>query len=222
MFILPDLPYRRDALAPVISAETLKFHHGKHHRAYVEATNRLLDEAGEAPDSLEAVVRRAAVDDSPPALFNNAAQAWNHGLFWACMSPEPGGPTGELADAVAAAFGDLATLRATFVKAGVEHFGSGWAWLVAEGDRLKTLATHDADDSLTRGELTPLLVCDLWEHAYYLDHRNDRKAYLEGWFDRLADWDFAAAQFDAARGRGPAWTYPRPERTAGTARRRAH
>jgi Fe-Mn family superoxide dismutase len=219
MFILPDLPYPEDALEPVISAETLRYHHGKHHRTYVETLNRLLDEAGESPASLEAVIRDAAGDGKKTKLLNNAAQAWNHGFFWEAMSARQTPPDGELAEALDAAFGDLATLRASFVKAGAEHFGSGWVWLAAEGDRLRIVTTHDATNLLTTDGATPLIVCDLWEHAYYLDHQNDRKGFLEAWFDALPNWGLAAAQFAAARGRGQAWTYPGPVAEAGTARR---
>jgi len=218
MFILPELPYRPDALTPVISAETLRFHHGKHHKTYVDTLNRLLDETGATPARLEDVVREAADDPRKAKLFNNAAQAWNHGFFWVCMAPAGTGPGEDLAWAIDAAFGDLASLKAAFVKAGVEHFGSGWVWLMAEGDRLSVISTHDAANPLTQDGPVPLLVCDLWEHAYYLDHQNDRKGFLEAWFDRLANWRLADDQFDAARGRGAAWTYPAPASTTGTAR----
>ncbi len=218
MFVLPDLPYRPDALSPVISAETLRFHHGKHHRTYVETVNSLLDDVGERPETLEEVVRAAAGDAKKIKLYNNAAQAWNHGFFWDAMNPGGGKPGGALGQAIDAAFGDLAALRTTIVKTGAEHFGSGWVWLAAEGDRLRIHATHDAGDPLTVAGLVPLTVCDLWEHAYYLDHQNDRKGFLEGWFDGLLNWDLAASQFAAAQGRGPAWAYPRPMADAGTAK----
>lgn len=210
MFTLPDLPYGPDALSPVISAETLRFHHGKHHKTYVDTLNRLLGEAAATPDSLEAVVRDAAGDAARVKLFNNAAQAWNHGFFWEVMAPDGGAPGEALAPAIARKFGDLAGLRTAFVEAGVGHFGSGWVWLLADGDRLEIITTHDAGNPLTLGAAVPLTVCDLWEHAYYLDHQNDRKGFLEAWFDRLLNWTFADAQFDAAHGRGAAWAYPAP------------
>ncbi|MFZ4605927.1 MAG: superoxide dismutase [Caulobacter sp.] len=219
MFILPDLPYRPDALSPVISAETLRFHHGKHHRSYVETLNTLLDDAGADPDSLEDLVRDAADDPMRTKLFNNAAQAWNHGFFWEAMTAEHAAPERDLTHAIDATFGDMAGLKAALVKAGAEHFGSGWVWLLAEGDQLKVITTHDAGTPLTLGSAVPLTVCDLWEHAYYLDHQNDRKGFVAAWFDRLANWDLAGRQFDAARGRGPAWAYPAPEDRAGTAER---
>lgn len=210
MFVLPDLPYAADALEPVISARTLGFHHGKHHRTYVETLNTLLAEAGHAPVSLEEVVRDAAGDAAKAKLFNNAAQAWNHAFFWDCMSPERQSPSGELAEAIDAAFGGPDHLKEAFVAEGVGHFASGWVWLVAEGPGLSVISTHDADDTLPRDGLTPLLVCDLWEHAYYLDHQNDRKGFLESWFEALPNWSLAASQLAAARGRGEVWRYPKP------------
>ncbi|MDO8298003.1 MAG: superoxide dismutase [Caulobacter sp.] len=219
MFILPDLPYPSDALRPVISAETLRFHHGKHHKAYVEALNRLLEEQGASPGDLESVVREAAGDPARDKLFNNAAQAWNHGFFWDAMTPDLQAPDGDLAAAIDSAFGGLAGLKAALVKTGADHFGSGWVWLLAEGDRLKVLATHDAANPLTLDGVVPLTVCDLWEHAYYLDHQNDRKGFLEAWFDALPNWTLAADQYAAARGRGPAWRYPASVRPGGTALR---
>lgn len=217
MFILPDLPYPLDALRPVISAETLRFHHGKHHKAYVDALNGFLEDQGADPGDLESVVREAAGDPKRVKLFNNAAQAWNHGFYWRAMAPGRRGPDGDLAAAIDGAFGGLAGLKATLVKAGVEHFGSGWVWLLAEGDRLSVLATHDAANPLTLDGVVPLTVCDLWEHAYYLDHQNDRRAFLEGWFEALPNWTLAAEQYAAARGRGPAWRYPAPVESSGTA-----
>jgi len=216
MFILPDLPYRRDALAPVISAETLKFHHGKHHRAYVDTLNQLLDEAGDHPDSLEAVIRASASDPGKAKLFNNAAQAWNHGFFWEAMSPEAGRPDGALADAITAAFGGLSGLRLAFVKAGVDHFGSGWVWLVAGAGGLRIITTHDARDPVPMEGVTALLVCDLWEHAYYLDHRNDRKGFLESWFDALPNWAFAPRSSPPIRDGVPAGPIPCRWRRGGT------
>lgn len=167
MFILPDLPYPSDALQPVMSAETLRFHHGKHHKAYVDALNRLLQEQGADPGDLETVVREAAGDAARTKLFNNAAQAWNHGFLWDAMTPGRQAPDGDLAAAIDSAFGGLAGLKASMVRAGVDHFGSGWVWLVAEGDRLRVVATHDAANPLTLDGAAPLMVCDLWEHAYY-------------------------------------------------------
>jgi Fe-Mn family superoxide dismutase len=211
MFVLPDLPYPYAALEPVISGRTMKFHHDKHHKAYVETTNALLKAAGASPESLEAVIRQAKPSGNKK-LFNNAAQAWNHGFFWVAMAPNAAKPEGEFAAAIQGAFGDLASLKQKFVEAGVAQFGSGWAWLTANRDgKLEIATTHDADEPVEDGGAVPILVCDLWEHAYYLDHQNDRKGFLEGWFDALPDWSFAAKQFAAARGQGEPWRYPRPQ-----------
>jgi len=210
MFALPPLPYADDALSPAISARTLRFHHGKHHAGYVSTLNALLAAAGGPLEQLEAVMARAAGDESVK-LYNNAAQAWNHSLFWISMTPDRVSPGGELGEAIAASFAGLEGLRAAFVAEGVAHFGSGWLWLaVNPAGGLIVQTTHDARGLPGRLNLTPLLICDLWEHAYYLDHQNDRKAFLESWFDTLANWPFAAAQFAAARGEGLAWRHPAP------------
>lgn len=210
MFVLPELPYAADALEPVISARTLGYHHGKHHKAYVDTLNTLLGEAGSAPSSLEAVIRETHDTPVQRKLFNNAAQAWNHAFFWDSMAPAATQPGADLAEAVCAAFGDHHGLRDAFVAEGVGHFASGWVWLIAEGGALKVISTHDADDTVPLDGVTPLLVCDLWEHAYYLDHQNDRKGFLEAWFDRLANWSLAARQLAASRGDGDVWAYPAP------------
>jgi Fe-Mn family superoxide dismutase len=210
MFVLPDLPYPYDALQPTLSERTLKFHHDKHHKTYVDTTNQLVD--GQAAQPLEALIG-AAKGGGNAKLFNNAAQAWNHGFFWVSMSPDAARPDGALAAAVAGAFGDLAGLKQRFVEEGGGHFGSGWVWLLADRDgKLQVRSSHDAEDTFALGgELTPLIVCDLWEHAYYLDHQNNRKGFLEAWFDHLANWRFAGAQLAAARGQGERWRYPGPE-----------
>jgi Fe-Mn family superoxide dismutase len=144
-------------------------------------------------------------------MFNNAAQAWNHSFFWVAMSPEKTAPTGDLATAIDAAYGDLAKLKAAFVAEGVGHFGSGWVWLASDAQgALSITSTHDADLPLNHGDLVPLLVCDLWEHAYYLDHQNNRKGFLEAWFDNLANWTFARSQYAAAKGQGEPWSHPAP------------
>ncbi len=172
MFKLPDLPYAYEALEPTISANTLHFHHDKHHAAYVNALNGLLPEGDERP--LEAVIKEAG----PGKVFNNAAQIWNHQFFWECMSADKAGP-GRAPAAINDAFGDLAGLKEKFVAEGVGHFGSGWVWLAVQGGKLVILSTHDADDTLTKDGIVPLLVCDVWEHAYYLDHQNNRKGFLK-------------------------------------------
>ncbi len=209
MFRLPELPYAYDALTPTISANTMHLHHDKHHGAYVKTLNALLAAAGQHPESLEAVIRGAGQTD--PKLFNNAAQAWNHGFFWEAMAPSAGPPTGDLHTAIGAAFGDIAGLGEAFVEEGAAHFGSGWVWLVADSaGALSVRSTHDAHNMVAEGAPTPLLVCDLWEHAYYLDYKNDRKAYLGAWFKAAPNWPFAATQFAAATGQGEAWRYPAP------------
>jgi Fe-Mn family superoxide dismutase len=216
MFRLPDLPYAYDALSPVISARTMQLHHDKHHATYVKTLNTLLDETGEHPSALEDVVRATHDAAGARKLYNNAGQAWNHALFWVAMSAEPTRCDGDLASAVNDKFGGVAQLGEAFVKQGAEHFGSGWVWLVVRGGELAVMTTHDADGPLTLSNTTPLLVCDLWEHAYYLDHQNDRKAFLSAWFKALPDWNFAARQWAAAHGEGKAWAYPPPEKVAGT------
>jgi len=209
MFTLPDLPYAYDALEPVISARTMRFHHDKHHAGYVNTLNRLLSEAGETPSSLEFVIR-SALKSGDKRLFNNAGQAWNHSFFWDAMTPQRQSPTGDLASAIDTAFGTLEGLKAAFVTEGVGHFGSGWVWLVADrARRLSVISTHDADDTVTQADTTPLLVCDLWEHAYYLDYQNDRKSFLETWFDALPNWRLAESQYAAAQ-EGQPWSYPAP------------
>ena len=198
MFVLPPLPYDHEALAPLMSGETLRTHHGKHHAKYVEVTNALLAARGERPESLEAVVRSA-----DGKLYNNAAQAWNHAFFWNCMTPDRAAPSGALAEAIAT-FGGLEALKARFVEEGANHFASGWAWIVARDGSLEVTSTHDAG-SFDQLQGAPVLVCDVWEHAYYLDHKQDRKAFLERWFDELANWEFAGRQLA-----GEAWRYPPP------------
>ena len=208
MLTLPELPYAYDALAPAMSAETLHLHHDKHHATYVEKANELAQKAGLGDLALEDLIC-AARNAKDQKLFNNAAQAWNHGFFWECMTPDKAAPSGALADAIAAAFGDLAGLKKAFVEEGVNHFASGWVWLVHDaGKGLEVISTHDADDTFTKDADFPLLVCDVWEHAYYLDCKNDRKAYLTRWFDELANWSFAQRQLEARQGGGKGYRYP--------------
>ena len=218
MFSLPNLPYAYDALEPTMSAKTLHFHHDKHHAAYVKALNDLLGQAPQRAASLEDVIRQSAGGGPSAAkLFNNAAQAWNHAFFWQAMSPQAAKPGADLQAAIQSSFGGLAQLREAFVKEGVAHFGSGWVWLVAEGGKLGVKSTHDAHDIITERAVSPLIVCDLWEHAYYLDYQNDRKAYLEAWFDALPNWAFAASQLAAANGNGTPWRFAVPTSTDKTA-----
>jgi Fe-Mn family superoxide dismutase len=186
---LPDLPYAKDALAPHMSAETLEFHHGKHHNAYVSKGNELLDEAGLSADNLEDLVKEAKKKGGP--LFNNVGQHYNHSFFWNCLSPKGGGaPTGDIAGKIDEAFGSYDDFKKDFVASGVGQFGSGWVWLVADGGKLKIVKTANADTPLTDG-MTPLLVADVWEHAYYLDFQNRRPDFLTSYLDNLVNWDFA-------------------------------
>lgn len=210
MFALPELPYAYDALEPVMSDRTLHFHHDKHHAAYVKTLNELLRTAGKSPETLESIILEAS-KSGDRKLFNNAAQAWNHSFFWESMTAQRERPSSELAAAIDSAFGGLSGLKKSFVEEGVGHFGSGWVWLTVEhGAGLKLRCTHDAEDTLTLADMTPLLVCDLWEHAYYLDHQNNRKDFLEAWFDDLPHWQFAASQHAASQGRGQPWRHPAP------------
>jgi superoxide dismutase, Fe-Mn family len=187
-FKLPELPYPLDALAPHISAETLEFHHGKHHAKYVETLNALTKGTEWAEQSLEDVVRKAA----PGPLANNAGQHWNHSFYWQCLSPKGGGdPSGKLADGIRRSFGSFDDLRREFNAAAGELFGSGWAWLVLEPNgnvALKT--TPNAENPLLHGWV-PLLTCDMWEHAYYIDYRHAKKKYLAAFWN-VVNWDFAA------------------------------
>ncbi|THD79427.1 MAG: superoxide dismutase [Phenylobacterium sp.] len=207
MFELPPLPYDDDALEPTISADTLQFHHDKHHKAYIDKTNKLAGEAGLDGLAMEQLVREAR-KRGDTALFNNAAQAWNHAFFWQCMTPDKAQPEGDLKPQIEQAFGSLDAFKAAFAKAGEGHFASGWVWLVTGSEGLKVISTHDADDTLVREGVFPLLVCDLWEHAYYLDYQNDRAAFLKRWLDEIANWSFAEAQLAASNGRGEGFRFP--------------
>ena len=210
VFGLPPLPYGAGDLKPVLSAETLQIHHGKHHARYVETLNRLLSDRPDAPRTLEAVVR-AAQANGERGLFNNAAQAWNHAFFWESMRPKTSRPGGLLAGAIASAFGGVEALGQRFIAEGTGHFGSGWVWLVARGDALDVISTHDAGSPLVEEGVTPLLTCDVWEHAYYIDHRQDRAGWLTIWWSMLANWHFADRQYGAALGHGEPWRHPAPK-----------
>ena len=195
-FTLPKLPYEENALEPVISARTLSFHHGKHHAGYVTKLNELVEGSPYAGQPLDKVVTRAAKDPAAKAIFNNAAQAWNHDFYWRSMRPAGGGTPGStLRDAIERDIGGLAEFRTAFAKAAAGEFGSGWAWLVADKDRkLKIAATDDADTPIVRGD-TPLLTIDVREHAYYLDYQNRRPDYIAAWLDKLINWEFAEKNF---------------------------
>ncbi|MGA2410412.1 MAG: superoxide dismutase [Candidatus Binataceae bacterium] len=188
-FELPSLPYALDALAPHISKETLEFHYGKHHQTYVTNLNNLVKGTKFETASLEEIIKGAG----PGGLFNNAAQHFNHSFYWTSLSPTGGGqPSGALADAIKKAFGDFEAFKTKFTQTAVTHFGSGWAWLVKNGDgSVEVIGTHDADTPIAHDK-KPLLTCDVWEHAYYIDYRNARPKYLEAFWN-IVNWDFAAA-----------------------------
>lgn len=206
MYVLPPLPYAADALHPVIGSETVQTHHGKHFARYVSVVNELLGEAaGRRP--LEDVIADAHARGERK-LFNNAAQAFNHAFYFESMTPASAPPQGPLASAIDSTFGNLAALEDRFVAEGAAHFGSGWVWLVASKAGLEVVSTHDAAVPWLDGGATPLLVCDVWEHAYYLDYKNERDRYLRTWFERLANWSFAAAQYAAATQGGTPYRYP--------------
>lgn len=184
---LPPLPYAMDALAPHISQETLEFHYGKHHQTYVTNLNKLLEGSAQAGDSLEDVIK-----NSSGGLFNNAAQVYNHTFYWNCLSPNGGGePSGAVADAINAAFGSFAEFKEKFSTSAATNFGSGWTWLVKSGNGVEIVNTSNAGCPLTADQ-TPLLTCDVWEHAYYIDYRNARPKYLEAFWN-LVNWDFVNA-----------------------------
>jgi len=209
MFKLPELPFAIDALEPLMSKATLETHHGKHHAAYIKNMNAILAECADAPATLEEVVE-LAVREKNQKLFNNAAQSWNHAFFWESLTPAPQNPEGELKAAIETAFGSVDDFREKFTAAGVGHFASGWAWLVADSAGVvKIIDTHDAATALTEAGVTPLLVSDVWEHAYYIDFKNDRAAFLKGFVEKLANWRFAETQYAAARKNGEGgWRFP--------------
>jgi Fe-Mn family superoxide dismutase len=194
----PSLPYADDALEPHVSAETLAFHHGKHHKAYVDKLNAAIAGSAYEGKSLEAIIVTShEANDS--GVFNNSAQAWNHTFLWHSMSPNGGGdPTGPLADAIADKFGDLDQFRAEFKKAALGQFGSGWTWLVRRPDGLDIVSTGNAETPLTTGD-TPLLTLDVWEHAYYLDYQNKRDAYVDAFLSDLINWEFAVQNYETDR-----------------------
>jgi Fe-Mn family superoxide dismutase len=186
-FELPPLPYPEDALAPVISAETLALHHGKHQRKYVDTLNQLLQKEPVRGATLEDVVRA-----SKGKLFNNAAQAWNHAFYWSSLSPKKLRPSAALARRIDSDFGSYERFTDQLAQAGADQFGSGWAWLVEDGGKLAILTTSNADTPMAHGKRC-LLAIDVWEHAYYVDYRNRRPDYVNAVLDKLINWEFAAA-----------------------------
>ena len=195
-FELPPLPYGKTALKPFISAKTLDFHHDKHHKAYVDALNKLVEGTPEAELSLEEIIVATHHDDTRLAVFNNAAQAWNHEFFWQCMKKGGGGePVGELKKAIDRDLGGYKEFAAAFKEAATTQFGSGWAWLVLDAGKLKVIKTSNAINPIAGG-LTALITCDVWEHAYYLDYQNRHADFVAAFLEHLIDWEFAARNLE--------------------------
>ena len=190
---LPPLPYPENALEPVISGKTLSFHYGKHHRAYIDTTNKLIAGTDLANLPLDQIVRATAGKADRITIFHNAAQAWNHDFYWRCLKPKGGGePPAVLKKKMEAAFGSVEACKEELADYALAQFGSGWAWLVIDGVKLKVVKTDNADTPLTQG-MKPLLAIDVWEHAYYLDYQNRRADHVTALIDQLANWEFAAA-----------------------------
>lgn len=196
-FILPPLPYPDQALSPTISANTIGFHYGKHHQGYINQLNQLVTGTPLAEQPLTAVITTTAGKADQAAIFNNAAQVWNHTFYWNSLRPKGGGkPTGPLADLIDQSFGGYDAFKAEFTKAATSQFGSGWAWLVKDGDKLTIAKTSNADTPIAHGQ-KPLLTVDVWEHAYYLDYQNRRADYVAAVLDNLINWEFAAQNLAA-------------------------
>ena len=201
-FELIDLPYDDTALEPAVSAKTLSYHHGKHHKAYIDKTNAAIEGGDLADKSLEAVI--ASARNSDQGLFNNSAQSWNHGFYWHSMAAEETSASDELKSMIDSTFGSVDGLKEKLAERGAGHFASGWVWLAEKGGKLSIEETHDGDTLADQDGVNPLLVIDLWEHAYYLDHQNKRPEYLEQVVDNKLNWGFAADNLQ----RGSTWTYP--------------
>jgi Fe-Mn family superoxide dismutase len=194
-FTLPDLPFAKDALGPHMSAETLDYHHGKHHKAYVDKTNGMLAEKGLEGASLIEVIK-AARDKGDKGLFNNSAQIWNHSFFWQCLAPAGSTrPSGQLRDLISESFGDEQAMLDKLATESVNHFASGWGWLVLNNGKLEVTSLHDADTPAVHG-LVPLLTIDVWEHAYYIDYRNERPKFVKSVLENIINWDFVARNLD--------------------------
>lgn len=201
-FTLIDLPYADTALEPAISANTLSYHYGKHHQAYIDKMNAAIDGTDHADASMEAII--ASARGSNQGLFNNAAQSWNHAFYWHSMAGSETAPSDDLAAKINDAFGSMESLKSQLKDRGAGHFASGWVWLAEKGGSLSIEETHDGD-TLADSDFNPLLTIDVWEHAYYLDHQNKRPAYLDAVVDEKINWAFASENL----ARGEAWTYPR-------------
>ena len=194
-FTLPDLPYAKDAFGDIISAETFDYHHGKHHKAYVDKTNGMLADNGLEGAKLSEVIK-AAKEKGNKGLFNNSAQIWNHSFYWQCLSPEAQEPTGKLKEMIDSAFGSHTDMLTKLKDESVNHFASGWGWLVLDGGTLKITSLHDADTPVVHDGMKPLLTIDVWEHAYYIDYRNARPDHVDALLKKAINWDFVAQNLD--------------------------
>ncbi|RDC60521.1 Superoxide dismutase [Alteripontixanthobacter maritimus] len=200
-FNVTPLPYSDDALSPAVSAETLSYHHGKHHQAYIDKTNKAIEGTDHSDKSLEDIIGAARGSDQ--GLFNNAAQSWNHGFYWHSMTGDSKSPSDELKSMIDDSFGSVDDLTSKLQDRGAGHFASGWVWLVEKGGKLSIEETHDGDTLADKNGINPLLVIDLWEHAYYLDHQNKRPAYLKAVTENKLNWGFASDNL----ARGTTWSY---------------
>ncbi len=197
-FILPNLPYEKKALEPYISEKTLEFHHGKHHQAYVNNLNALIENTDFLQKNLETVIKETFGKPDKAGIFNNAAQVWNHTFYWHSIKPNGGGsPSAKIAALIESSFGSMDALKDEFSKAAAGQFGSGWAWIVYDGKGLKVTKTSNAENPITSG-MFPIITIDVWEHAYYLDYQNARPKYIETFFNHLINWDFAERCYDRA------------------------
>jgi len=197
-FELTPLPYDKSALEPYMSAKTLEFHHDKHHKTYVDTLNKLIDGTPFAKAQLEEIIEHSAEDEKQKTIFNNAGQVWNHNFFWQSMRPGGGGvPQGDLAKEIDKAFGNLDGFKTKFKEAATTQFGSGWAWLVMDKNKLDIVKTGNAVNPLIAGQKA-LVTCDVWEHAYYLDYQNRRADMVQAFLDHLINWDFIASNFNKA------------------------
>ena len=214
-FQLPELPYSKDALAPHISAETLEFHWGKHHRAYFAKTNDAVQSRQDLSGASLVEIIRKAREEGDTKLFNNSAQAWNHSFFWQCLSPEQQQPSGRLAELIESGFGGVEPMLQKLGDEAVNHFSNGWAWLVLDRDQLKITSLHDADTPLVHDGMMPLFTLDVWEHAYYIDYRNERPKFVTSVLSNIVNWEFVAQNLDG-QGDRRADQEPAAERTPET------
>ena len=195
-FELPKLDYAKNALAPIMSEETLDLHHGKHHQTYITNLNNFIKDTDMAGMSLEEIVHNSSKDKSKVGIFNNASQHWNHELFWKCMKPNGGGSIPKkLEDRIKSDLGSVEEFKKQFIQAGITQFGSGWCWLSISNGKLVVSKTPNAENPLIHN-MKPILGCDVWEHSYYVDYRNRRPEYLENFFEKLVNWEFVESQLD--------------------------